>query len=69
MGGRKGGIVIATYQMVSDLGAVIGPLLGGLLLDLYGFDWAFAAGAIVSAVALVFVVLMPETLRKPATQA
>lgn len=69
MGGRKGGIVIATYQMVSDLGAVIGPLLGGLLLDLYGFDWAFAAGAIVSAVALVFVVLMPETLRKATTQA
>ncbi|MGI9195914.1 MAG: MFS transporter [Candidatus Nanopelagicales bacterium] len=68
MGGRKGGIVIATYQMVSDLGAVVGPLLGGLLLDLYGFDWAFAAGAAVSVIALVLVVLMPETLRKvPAT--
>lgn len=65
MGGRKGGIVIATYQMVSDLGAVIGPLLGGLLLDLYGFSWAFGLGVAVSAVALVLVITMPETLKKP----
>lgn len=66
MGGRQGGSVVATYQMVSDLGAVIGPLLGGLLLDLYGFEWAFGVGAAVAAIALVFVLVMPETLRKPA---
>lgn len=63
MGGRQGGSVVATFQMVSDIGAVIGPLLGGLLLDLYGFEWAFAFGAGISALALVFVLLMPETLR------
>lgn len=63
MGGRQGGSVVATFQMVSDIGAVIGPLLGGLLLDLYGFEWAFAFGAAIAALALVFVVLMPETLR------
>jgi MFS family permease len=63
MGGRQGGSVVATFQMVSDFGAVVGPLLGGLLLDLYGFEWAFAVGAAVAAVALVFTLLMPETLR------
>ena len=67
MGGRQGGSVVAAFQMVSDIGAVIGPLLGGLLLDLYGFEWAFAFGAAVAAVALVFVLLMPETLRSRAT--
>ena len=66
MGGRQGGIVVAAYQMVSDLGAVIGPLLGGLLLDLYGFDWAFAVGAAVSLAALGLVVVMPETLKRAA---
>jgi MFS family permease len=64
MGGRQGGSVVATFQMVSDFGAVVGPLLGGLLLDLYGFEWAFAVGAAVAAVALVFTLLMPETLRR-----
>ena len=63
MGGRQGGSVVATFQMVSDFGAVVGPLLGGLLLDLSGFEWAFAVGAAVAAVALVFTLLMPETLR------
>ena len=64
MGGRQGGSVVAAYQMVSDLGAVAGPLIGGLLLDLYGFDYAFAFGAAISAIALAFVLAMPETLRK-----
>ncbi|MFZ4511419.1 MAG: MFS transporter [Candidatus Nanopelagicales bacterium] len=67
MGGRQGGSVVATFQMVSDFGAVVGPLLGGLLLDLYGFEWAFAVGAAVAAVALVFTLLMPETLRRTST--
>ena len=63
MGGRQGGSVVATFQMVSDFGAVIGPLLGGLLLDLFGFEWAFAFGAAISVLALIFVIAMPETLR------
>lgn len=69
MGGRRGGIVVATFQMMSDVGAIVGPLLAGLLVDLLDFDWAFAAGAALSLVAVTFVVLMPETLnrtRKPA---
>jgi MFS family permease len=66
MGGRQGGSVVAAFQMVSDIGAVIGPLIGGLLLDLYGFEWAFAVGAAISAIALIFVVTMPETLRRTA---
>lgn len=69
MGGRQGGSVVAAFQMVSDIGAVIGPLLGGLLLDLYGFEWAFAAGAAISAIALIFVLAMPETLRSRTTPA
>jgi MFS family permease len=69
MGGRRGGIVVATFQMMSDVGAIVGPLMAGLLVDLFDFDWAFATGAALSLVAVTFVVLMPETLtrtRKPA---
>ena len=29
MGGKKGGIVVATFQMMSDVGAVVGPWLPG----------------------------------------
>ena len=64
MGGRKGGIVVATFQMMSDVGAVTGPLVAGLLVDLFDFDWAFAAGAALSLIAVILVYLMPETLHR-----
>lgn len=64
MGGRRGGIVVAAFQMVSDVGAVIGPLAAGYLIDAHDFEWAFAAGAAVSALAVILVVVMPETLHR-----
>jgi MFS family permease len=64
MGGKKGGIVVATFQMMSDVGAIIGPLLAGLLVDLFDFNWAFAAGAVVALLPILLVIRMPETLRK-----
>jgi MFS family permease len=69
MGGRRGGIVVATFQMMADLGAIIGPLLAGLIIDLADFDWAFAVGAALALVAIIFVARMPETLHRstPAT--
>jgi MFS family permease len=69
MAGRKGGIVVATFQMMSDVGAVAGPLVAGLLIDGFDFDWAFAAGAALSLVAVTLVFLMPETLHRNRTPA
>lgn len=66
MGGRRGGIVVATFQMMSDIGAVVGPLLAGLLIDLYDYEWAFAAGAALAVIPFMLVIRMPETLRRPA---
>jgi len=64
MGGRKGGIVVATFQMVADVGAVLGPLVAGFLVDALDFDWAFAVGAALAAAAVIVVLVMPETLRR-----
>ncbi|MEY2989719.1 MAG: hypothetical protein RLZZ163_635, partial [Actinomycetota bacterium] len=62
MGGRKGGVVIATFQMMSDVGAIVGPLIAGLLVDAFDFDWAFAAGAALALVPIILVLRMRETL-------
>lgn len=63
VGGRRGGIVVSVFQMTSDVGAIIGPLMAGLLVDALDFDWAFAVGCLISVVAVVLVIAMPETLR------
>lgn len=65
MGGRKGGVVIATFQMMSDVGAIVGPLIAGLLVDSFDYDWAFFAGAVLALVPIVLVLRMRETLVRP----
>lgn len=64
MGGKKGGIVVATFQMMSDAGAILGPLAAGLLVDLFDFEWAFAFGAVLAILPILLVVRMPETLKR-----
>jgi MFS family permease len=63
--GRKGGPVVATFQMMSDLGIIVGPLLFGFLADSTGgFAWPFIASLIVAIATSILVLFMPET-RKP----
>jgi len=62
VGGKRGGIVVATFQMTSDLGMILGPLAAGFLVDTLDYDWAFGVGAALSIVAVMVVWVMPETL-------
>jgi MFS family permease len=63
-GGRRSGPVVATYQMMSDVGAVAGPLIAGYILDRTGsYETGFFVGAAVIAVAFALSTVMPETLR------
>jgi MFS family permease len=63
--GRPGGTVVAVFQMVSDFGAIIGPLAAGLVLDSAGFGAAFLVGAVIVGLGLVASIMMPETLKRP----
>lgn len=49
--GKRSGNVVAVFNMASDLGAVIGPVLAGWLVDHGSYPTAFWLGAIVLAVA------------------
>lgn len=68
MGGRRGGIVVATFQMMSDVGAILGPLAAGLLIDSFDFDWAFGVGMVLTMVTILFVLRMPETLTRKSSE-
>ena len=46
----RGGTVLAGFQMAADLGAIVGPVLAGVLAERVGFAAAFA---VTGAVALV----------------
>jgi MFS family permease len=59
----RGGRLVAVFQMVADLGAVVGPLAAGWLTDTFSFQVAFGASAAVLGLGLVAALAMPRTLR------
>jgi MFS family permease len=61
----RGGTVVAAFQMSSDLGAVVGPLVAGWLADQYSFNAAFAATTAVVAVGLLAAIGSRETKHQP----
>ena len=63
MGKQRGGTVVAIFQMIADVGAILGPLLAGLLADQLGYHWALGSAALVCLVGIAVVFAMPETKR------
>jgi MFS family permease len=61
---RSGGTVLSTFQMFQDGGAILGPVLIGLVADRAGFGWAFAVTGAVALVAALPWLFAPETLRR-----
>jgi DHA1 family multidrug resistance protein-like MFS transporter len=52
--GRRGGTVVAAFQMAGDAGSVSGPLIAGWLADAWGFSTAFwTTAAVLGAAALL----------------
>ncbi|PWK83176.1 putative MFS family arabinose efflux permease [Lentzea atacamensis] len=58
----KGGPVLAGFQMVTDLGAIIGPMCAGLLADSFGFEASFAITGAALLLSVAFWFVAPETL-------
>jgi MFS family permease len=65
--GGRGGTPVAAFQMASDAGAFLGPLVAGALADAASFEVAFLATAAVSGLAFVTTLVMPETQRDQRT--
>jgi MFS transporter, DHA1 family, tetracycline resistance protein len=64
----RGGTVLAGFQMAADLGAIVGPLLAGVLAETAGFPAAFAVTGLVTLVAFGFWLRAPETLPGAASE-
>jgi len=61
--GGRGGTAVAVFSMCSDVGAIVGPLVAGLLVDSFSYPVAFGAGAALLLVASATSVRMPRTGR------
>ncbi|HET9648476.1 MAG TPA: MFS transporter [Microlunatus sp.] len=59
--GARGGTAVAVFSMCSDVGAILGPLVAGLLADRVSYGAAFGLGAGLSVAAALYAVRMPRT--------
>lgn len=66
---RAGGKVLATFQMASDSGAILGPVVVGLVVDLAGYTIGFAVSGALLLVAVIPWVAARETHETPAERA
>jgi MFS family permease len=62
----RGGPVLATFQMTADIGAVLGPIVAGLLADGLSYSAAFVVTGALCAVAAFGWLPAPETLPRKA---
>jgi len=57
----RGGQVLAVFQMATDLGAVIGPIIAGLIVDAFGFDTGFATTSLILVASAVYWMFTPDS--------
>ncbi len=58
--GGRGGTAVAVFSMCSDVGAIVGPLVAGLLADPLSYPVAFGVGAALMLVARCWLWRMPR---------
>ena len=57
----RGGQVIALFQMSSDFGSILGPLVAGWLADRFSYQAAFATAPLILIPALIMALRLRET--------
>jgi MFS family permease len=64
--GARGGQPVAVFSAFADVGAIIGPLVAGALVDAVSFPAAFGTAVVLMLVASAYALRMPKAA-KPAT--
>jgi MFS family permease len=65
-GGGRAGTAVAAFSMCADIGAIVGPLVAGLLADRVSYPAAFAVGAGLMVIGAGLSVRMPREPVPPA---
>lgn len=63
--GRNGGKVLASFQMATDFGSIIGPILAGLVADQIGYGWAFTMSGALGLVGVLAWTYVKERQEEP----
>jgi MFS family permease len=66
--GGRSGTAVAVFSMCSDLGAIVGPVVAGLLADQFSYGVAFGVSAGLALAAALYALRMPRGVGETATR-
>ena len=61
----RGGTAVATFQMMADLGSIIGSVVVGQVAEHTSFGWAFVVSGVILMLAAIGWTFAPETRGRP----
>ncbi|MGX9790500.1 MFS transporter [Mycobacterium sp. MMS18-G62] len=61
----RGGTAVATFQMMADLGSIVGSVVVGQVAEHTSFGWAFVVSGMILMIAAVGWTVAPETRGRP----
>ncbi|WP_102144711.1 MFS transporter [Mycobacterium hubeiense] len=64
----RAGTAVATFQMMADLGSIIGSLVVGAVAQYLSFGWAFVVSGVILLLAAVGWTFAPETRGRPSAE-
>lgn len=68
IGKARGGTAVATFQMMSDFGSIVGSLGVGILAQQLSYGWAFGLSGVILLIAAVGWMFAPETRDEPSAE-
>ena len=68
VGKARGGTAVATFQMMADVGAILGSLAVGQIAEHFSYGAAFATSGAILLMAALWWVFAPETRPSPSTE-
>ena len=58
----RGGVPVAAFSMVTDLGSIFGPLVAGAVVDAWSFEAAFLIGGVILFAGSLYAFFIPKAL-------
>ena len=58
----RGGPVLSTFQMSADVGAILGPVIAGAIVEAYSYGTAFVTSGLILLLAAAWWIVVPDTM-------
>lgn len=60
---KHNGMGIALFNFLGNIGIVLGPIIGGIIVEFFGFAWAFIVAGLIELISLSINVILAKSMK------